>query len=326
MLITFQQAMERVDAGRKPSILLGNGFSRAWRDNIFNYANLFEQADFGTRQVEIKAVFDRLGTYDFEAVMRALDSAQTVLEAYGGNEALITRIQADRELLKEALIAVIASTHPDIPSEVTGEQFRSARAFLWKFDQVFTVNYDLLFYWARNMIDLPPEGENTDDGFRANCRWQGYASNQVAHFLHGGLHIYDTGTFILKHTFAREGTRIIDQVRDNLERGRFPLFVSEPNAKKKLVRIKHNPYLNYCYRALGDLGGSIFILGHSMDENDKHIFDQVKMSRVDKVFVSIHGDENSDGNARTKANAIAFLEGHGVTVTFFDAASASVWG
>jgi hypothetical protein len=62
-----------------------------------------------------------------------------------------------------------------------------------------------------------------------------------------------------------------------------------------------------------------------MDENDKHIFDQVKSSRASKIFVSIFGDEHSEENTRTKANALAFLQRHGTTVDFYQAQSAPVW-
>lgn len=45
-MISFDEAMATVEDGDKPSILLGNGFSRAWRNDIFNYANLLDAADF----------------------------------------------------------------------------------------------------------------------------------------------------------------------------------------------------------------------------------------------------------------------------------------
>jgi hypothetical protein len=143
--------------------------------------------------------------------------------------------------------------------------------------------------------------------------------------LHGGLHIYDTGEVIKKHACTEDGDTIIQQVRANLDAGRFPLFVSEPTYQKKRYKVTHNPYLSFCYRKLGDLGGTLFIHGHSMDENDKHIFDQVKSSRVTRVFVSIYGDEYSEANTRTKANAKAFIEKLDKDVDFYQAESTPVW-
>jgi len=323
-MISFDEAMATVEDGAKPSILLGNGFSRAWRNEVFNYANLLDVAKFTDRETEIRKLFTLSGTYDFEAVMRSLVAAKAVLEAYGGNEALVEMIERDQQLLKDALITAISITHPERPTEVTNDQFISVRRFLSRYDQIFTVNYDLLFYWARNMKALPPENYSTDDGFRMGY-WQGHGTNQEAHFLHGGLHIFDSGTAIEKHANAQRGIGIVDLVKDNLERGKFPLFVSEPTSTKKKQRIEHNPYLNFCFRELGRVTGTFFIQGHSMDENDKHIFDQLRRSKVQKFFVSIFGDENSAENMRVKANARAYLESPSSNVEFFDAQSAPIW-
>jgi hypothetical protein len=322
---TFQEAMDSVDEDSKPSVVLANGFSQAWNSRIFNYENLLEAADFGDRNAVIRPLFQSLGTYDFEAVSKQLIAAETVLRAYEADNALIESIISDRDVLKDALINAISNTHPDLPREITDDQYVAVRTFLSQFNEIFSINYDLLFYWARNKSALAPENYRTDDGFRSQRRWEGYGTNQEVHFLHGGLHIYDTGQHIKKHACTDDGVTIIEQVRDNLERGSFPLFVSEPTHEKKKRRIEHNPYLNYCYQALGNLSGVLFIHGHSMNENDKHIFDKIKSSRISKVFVSIYGDENTEPNTRTKANAMAFLQGYGKSVEFYQAESAPVW-
>ncbi|MBT2119895.1 DUF4917 family protein [Dyella sp. LX-66] len=324
-LQTFEQALARVAPDGRPHLLMGNGFSRALRNDIFNYANLLDQADFGGRDETLRRLFDRLGTFDFEAVMRSLESTKMVLETYGRNEDLLAQVLEDQELLKSALITAISRTHPERPHDVESDQFIAVRQFLAGFNQVFTVNYDLLFYWARNQDELPPKGYTTDDGFRQGPVWREYGPRQDAHFLHGGLHIYEDGSSIRKLAHTSKEIPIIDQVRANLERGRFPLFVSEPTSEKKRRRIEHNPYLSYCYRALRRIDGALFILGHSMDANDNHIFNQIKESEVTQVFVSIHGDEHNDANTQTRAHASAFLESAVRTVEFFDAETAPVW-
>lgn len=322
---TFQEAIDSIDEGSKPSVLLANGFSQAWNAQIFNYESLLQAADFRDRDAVIRYLFECLETFDFEAVSKHLTAAETVLNVYDSDSPLIERIVSDREVLKNSLINAISNTHPDLPRDITDEQYVAVRTFLSQFNQIFSINYDLLFYWARNKRGLAPENYSTDDGFRAQCRWEGNGTDQEVHFLHGGLHIYDTGRYIKKHACTDEGDTIIEQVRENLEHGNFPLFVSEPTHEKKKQRIDHNPYLSYCFKALGDLRGSLFIHGHSMDENDKHIFDKIKESRVSKVFVSIYGDEYTAANMRTRANAIAFLQGGGKSVEFYQAESAPVW-
>lgn len=227
--------------------------------------------------------------------------------------------------MKDALIATIGTTHPSRPADVTEQQYTRARSFLNRFQPIFSLNYDLLLYWARNQDALPPPGFRSDDGFRMGLKWAPQDANQDAFFLHGGLHLYDTGAEIKKLASKGNGDSIVDQVRDNLAKGSFPLFVAEPTAEKKKSRIEHNPYLSYGFRALADLDSSLLVFGHAVNENDKHIFDQIQRSGVSKIFISLFGDENSSANARTQANAKAFLAKKGRLIEFFDAATAPVW-
>lgn len=324
-MITFADALEQLDDGERPSMLLGNGFSRAWKDAIFSYENLLSAAKFENRDDELRGIFEKLGTYDFEAVMRALESTRIVLESYGGNEALIKIVGDDQEVLKKTLISVISNTHPSRPSEVLDSEYRAARLFCSNFFRIFTLNYDLLFYWIRNINPAPEVNYLTDDGFRAGGFWLGHGTDQQVYFLHGALHLYEEDGAVKKHSFKKNEVAIVDLVRDNLNNGIFPIFVSEPSAEKKKIRIEHNPYLNFCYSALRDEKGAFFIHGHSFDSNDRHIFDQLRGSGVEKYFVGIFGDENSAANTMVRANARAFLEKVGSIVTFYDAATAPIW-
>jgi hypothetical protein len=63
-----------------------------------------------------------------------------------------------------------------------------------------------------------------------------------------------------------------------------------------------------------------------MDDNDHHIFEQIEQSQVDRILVSIHGDDFTTANARTRANAQAFLSKGNRVVEFFDAQTAPIWG
>lgn len=54
------------------ALLLGNGFSRAYNDEIFSYDALRQGATLSER---LDQVFDTVGTTDFEQVMRRLDQA-----------------------------------------------------------------------------------------------------------------------------------------------------------------------------------------------------------------------------------------------------------
>jgi hypothetical protein len=321
---TFEQVLEELGEGAEPALLVANGFSQAWNPDVFNYANLLEKADFGASNEVLRGLFTHFQTYDFEKVMHQLLGAEAVAMAYGADDAVTQKIATDQQVLKDTLIATIGATHPSRPSDVTSAQFTVARTFLARFTRVFSLNYDLLLYWARNQ-ELPPEGFKSDDGFRAGRRWAPDEADQNVFFLHGGLHLYDTGEEIKKLAYKGSGESIIDQVRDNLAEGRFPLFVSEPTADKKKSRIERNPYLSYCFRELAELNTVLVVFGHSVHENDKHIFDQIRRSDVSKVYVSLYGDENTPANARTKANAQSFLAKAGRVIEFFSAESTPAW-
>lgn len=321
-LPTYDEALSLVTDRGPISVLLGNGFSRACRDNIFNYANLYESAEFGEREHVLRALFRAFDTYDFEAVARSLTTASTVVRAYFPESPLLDELQQDLGKLKEALIDVISRTHPGRPDLISVNEYLSARIFLSRFDQIFTLNYDFLLYWAR-LRETPGQAWRTDDGFRFG-RWIDGNTKQNVHFLHGALHIIDGQIHIDKLHYA-ERYPLINQVRESLEEGKFPLFVSEPSAKKKLQKIVRNPYLKACYTALGKIRGTLVILGHSLDDNDSHIFEKIRGSAVSSVLVSIYGDENSDSNRRVKANATAFMGKQECDVSFFDASTANPW-
>ncbi|ELA9559368.1 DUF4917 family protein [Vibrio parahaemolyticus] len=327
-LLTFDQTLEQLEAGERPSILLANGFSRAWPNgnNIFNYENLFDEADFGDRDNEIREIFDRFRTFDFEKVMHSLQSAEQVCLTYGVDEEIINQIHEDQDQLKEALIEVIAETHPHRPSEIEDDEFIRTREFLVQFKEVFSLNYDMLLYWAVNKTNLAPNRPDRwcgkKDGFNGQ-EWQ--SRQQNLHFLHGGLHLYDNGSGIHKRVYDHEDwDAIVDQVRRWLDAGEFPLFVSEPTFQKKLEKIEHNPYLNSCYQALGKLEGTLYIHGHSIAENDRHIFDQINKSRVNKVFISIFGDEDGEANQESMANARRFLNRR-IAIDYYNSNTTPIW-
>lgn len=332
LLQTFEEAFSKLKPGEKPSILLANGFSQAWKHEVFNYQHLLQKANFGDRDLPIRGVFSKFRTYDFEKVMRALEAAEYICESYGFDQTKIDEIKNDQQVLKDSLIKVITDTHPLTSGAVTFQQYKCARAFIKRFQNIFTLNYDLLLYWITNKNEIKPKGYFTKDGFRRQT-WENRPEQNV-YFLHGGLHLYDDGSWICKHTFREGRTKkngfiknitIVDQVQENLDKGKFPLFVSEPTHEKKLVRIKHNPYLNHCFNTLKTLNESLFIHGHSMSGNDEHIFQQIRESSVSKVFVSVFGDAYSSENKATMANARRFIGTRKINVEFYDASSTPIW-
>jgi len=171
---------------------------------------------------------------------------------------------------------------------------------------IYSLNYDLLLYWTLlydqvvnwnaadplNSIMEQTEELEHDDGFRAPdgdleapyVTWdaEGIASdNQNIHFLHGALHLFDFGAELQKRCWERAGgVPLIDQIREALGEGKFPLFVSEGSSAGKLERIRHSGYLQRSLKSFAVncrmQSAAFFIFGHSLAKNDDHIIRKIE--------------------------------------------------
>lgn len=137
-VISFLDAINATE-GEDRALLIGNGFSAQY----FNYANLLTEAQL-EQDSPIRVLFDRLGTVDFEAVIRALESATIVERAYG-NDGHADQLELDAQTVREALVTAVNATHPAHREELEF-QYESAGTFLKHFGKVFSLNYDLLLY------------------------------------------------------------------------------------------------------------------------------------------------------------------------------------
>ena len=279
------------------------------------------------------------------------------------------------EALKGILVSAIAGRHPERPSDITEAQYRACRAFLAHFvgetrdrrdgggkdlrGYIYTVNYDLLLYWTLlhdQVIQWNAENplasilEQTeplehDDGFRTPdgepeapyVTWEaeGAADGQNIHFLHGALHLFDSGPDLQKKCWERSGgILLVDQIRAALDESKFPLFVSEGDTDSKLARIRHSGYLQRSLKSFAGVcrspGASLFIFGHSLAPNDEHVLRQIEKGRIRTLYVSLHGDPASVSNRaiinRAHRIALARHERNPLEVIFFSAESAEVWG
>jgi len=127
-LVSFENALAGVQGGKVPHLLLGNGFSRACREDIFAYRALFDRADFNRLSPLARQSFDLLGTTDFEVVMRALRDASMLMQIYAPEHPEIARqLQEDADGLREVLVQAIADNHPGFPGEIAPERYASCR-------------------------------------------------------------------------------------------------------------------------------------------------------------------------------------------------------
>ena len=344
IVLPFKRAMRGIEDAKKKHLLLGNGFSISLKPDIFSYGSLYENANFSAAP-HVPALFEALGTKDFEIVIHYLQNAAKVVEVYRPKlTRLAASLRQDAEAIKDALVAAVARRHPDRPYDVTPAQYAACRMFLSRFDHIFTLNYDVLLYWALMQTEVDELQLLPDDGFRhpeddpdlPYVSWQ-QSQSATVHFLHGALHLFDRGDEITKYTWSKTDKAIVDQIREALDADRFPLFVSEGSSTSKKERILHNAYLHKALRSFesccNPAGNAIVIFGHSLGSNDNHVFRCIAAGAAENLLVGLYGDPKSEGNREAIKNAKKIADRrmkrrprNPLRVTFYNAASAKLWG
>lgn len=357
-MIPFAQALAETE-NCKRYLLLGNGFSISLFPNCFAYSSLFEEAKnnglFASAEPLEKA-FEALGTIDFERVMEALKSSVKLISVYGGDQAACQIMCDHAELLKDILVQAIAGRHPDRPDKISEDQYQNCRAFLAQFiglersrnyvGKVFTVNYDLLLYWAvlHDTIYSRDQTLLTDDGFRLPeddpdahyVAWDQFSASrsQTVTYLHGALHLFEQGSDLAKLCWERSGNHpLMDQIRSALDEDRYPMFVSEDTSESKMAKINKSAYLSKALRSFAaccDVKvGALFVIGHSLAANDDHIFKRIARGKIHNLYVSVFGDPDSESNMQiiARANTLAARRDkkYPLNVSIIDASSIHIW-
>jgi hypothetical protein len=317
-VIEFEKALRRTDDADR-ALLIGNGFSAEY----FSYKNLLEKSGLvvGT---PIRTLFDVLGTVDFEAIVRALEGAVLVERAYG-HDAHADAIEADAQKVREALVEAVNSTHPTHREDL-GLKYVSSSAFLSNFQTVFSLNYDLLLYW----VNL--EKSVLKDGFglgKTNGSFHGpFKKNAHCHIynLHGGLHLFEDAVGDINKAIDC-GSGVIATITDAIAKGRrFPVYVAEGLSPQKMRKINSVPYLRHCYDMLVDNPATMFVYGHSADENDAHIYRAIFSSPIKHLYFGVYKPDETklkglDGLLAKHQRTAGSRAGY----TFFDSESAKIW-
>ncbi|WP_394027463.1 DUF4917 family protein [Desulfovibrio falkowii] len=358
---TFDELIELTQDSGPRNLLLGNGYSIAASSN-FNYQNLLEKTDF-TSSPWIRNLFSKYSTCNFEFILEVLRHAENVNEeivgsARGENQPTLAYqvdvIHHARIVLIRDFIQTLRDIHPDNNYRgrsyggVTGDMFIKNREFLTHFTkrkplenspQIFTLNYDLLLYWA-----LLNSGFNIGDNF-AFCDNFSYGANNIFNngflkstnlwYLHGALHLRtDDFTGETKKLVYTEKSRILDNLSDDLINSRYPTIVFEGTTAEKKSRIGSNMYLSTAYNSLCSVNGTLFTYGVSFNENDQHIGEAISKSGISALCVGIFGSEQENplicGNCEmikkwANINRSQQLFSSPLEVYYYDTSQMSIW-
>ncbi len=339
-LIDFNEVRKRLGTGRA-HLLLGNGFSIACHP-VFSYGSLFDSAVAAGLSDRAQSVFQRLGTNNFEGVIRLLADARWIAVQYGLSGDGIDELADDIEVVKKTLLSAVAKSHLPHSGSVSDEKKAAALKFLKPFFNIFTSNYDLLLYWV--VMSKAPEW---GDGFRSElddpeapsvvfAKRLGNAPGMF--FLHGALHLYVEHGVLRKRCWSRTQVPLIEAVKDGLDHERYPLFVAEGAPDRKLEQIQRSFYLGYSLDKLKSIQGPLVVFGHSLGASDGHIVAAIAENfEMTSLYVGLHGDPGSAPNLairsavasmqeRRKQLAGAHHKKSVLEATFYRSESAHPWG
>lgn len=269
-----------------PCLILGNGASIAL-EGKFNYQSLYAIAQKNGLSNEAKQVFDDLNTTDFEQVLLACKYADIVNHAHNADSDHICRTYIE---IQNALISAVRAIHPD--TSLIKNDLITISKFLSKFRRVFSLNYDLILYWAVQ------ESATLNDGFIYGVFDFKYNYTNI-YFLHGNLVL---GKDIYGNEFKIQAqnngvynqTPLLDTIINEWQnKNAIPLFISEGSSKQKLSAIRKSSYLNIAYNKLASccrLNDLIVFYGFNFSDNDDHILESLKKGRYRKciIFVSVY--------------------------------------
>lgn len=346
-ILTYAQLLDRLGDGTK-HLLVGNGFSIAC-DPVFRYASLYEAAIDEGLSERAQAVFRKLGTTNFEAVMRLLSDAHWAALTYGVHERDVCEMLEDLDVVKRTLVQAISKSHLGHSGLVSDQKKEAARRFLNQYHNVFTTNYDLLSYWV---IMSEPNGPVFMDGFRSDYDdpdapyvvfIERLGQNRGLFYLHGALHLYVVSGELRKRCWERTNERLTTLIQAGLEQQEYPLFVAEGAPEQKMEHIQRSGYLWYCYDKLARIASPLVVFGHSLGWSDGHIVQALaRNTALPRVAIALRGDADSIQNLEIQAAAERMKKERKqaskrggprgsqppreLEVLYFDADSASVWG
>ncbi|MEC1488862.1 MULTISPECIES: DUF4917 family protein [Bacillus] len=273
------------------NLLTGNGFSRHFYDK-FSYGSLYNFIkEQGKLEEKESKIFDDFKTANFEFVLNSLQSAMKINNIFN----LSTHeLNESYKKIKNLLIEAVNGIHP------RKYRLKDANELAWSFyifkKNIFTTNYDLLSYWAITEIFATQEQEYIGDYFKGYplvfSPEQFNDFKMKVHYLHGALHLFDFDGDIGKIKTSSQDD-ILTTVTKMYSDDKFPIYVAEGSFREKLIQIKRNRYLNYCYERLREISGGITIIGQSLSEDyDKHIIDAINTSPVKHIAYGVYATEN----------------------------------
>lgn len=312
---------------RHGALLLGNGASMAISPN-FGYNLLLEHVRQNALfDEDVQMLFDRFNTKDFELILRLVWQAARV------NKVLAIKDDRTRQAylnVRNCLIQAVRDIHPK--HEEVLIHLPHMQSFLKEFNTVFSLNYDLLVYWAMMYgFDTPRQHIFKDcfnkglfsENWRTYRERRGEQSNTLVFYPHGNLALCRDITDE-EYKIRGSGNTLLEEILDSWRTENcVPLFVSEGTYQQKVRSIQSSFYLSTVYReVLKTPRIKLTIFGWAMGEQDLHLLEKLKGTSINQVAISVY--EKKQEYCNYAHGVIQHYLGP-VRIDFFDCESAGCW-
>ena len=315
--LTYDQVRtEMIDSGEACNLLIGNGFSIAF-DKMFG----IDESD----NDEAANWFVNL----FASKVSLKRKANTVTKIK------INKADIDSNY-RNVMFWQVARKHPEdfrmIRSSEAASCIKFLRDYLCNDGRIFTLNYDLLLYWAfvRNYFD---GGENIGqfelyDGFSSKEGNRLYwnpddSGKQNIYYCHGALNLNEDNANRCYR--SKYDMLSIDSVKSSFfDRGKIPLIVSAKSSEEKENQINKNTYLQNCLDEIKKLSGNLVILGLSLTQNDAHIIKALREAQQKNKLRIYYGFYTEDSLYET-IKEISSVEPELEIYGYYDSSTAEIW-
>lgn len=320
--ISYSDAL-RLTEGKPRHLLLGNGFSISVHPG-FAYGRLFDEAS--RIDPGIVELF-RGNEPDFEKAISATDDPEEANKLRASFISAVSQVHPKRKYLDVGVRDACGSFLEPFAGRHSRKKLPGS---------VFTTNYDLLLYWV---LMANHQRLNLYDGFDHDGVWDdARVQKSTLFYLHGALHHFEQPFGYVRPKMEqrkllwREDASLVVQVRDNLARGFFPVFVSEGDAGSKVLRIRRNRYLRkveeqFARKCAGP-DAALFTLGHSLSEVDAHITDIIGRGEAE-IFLGIYRPFDDGSRAQRLVAGWAEQRLHRgrkpLQVWLFDSSECRIW-
>ena len=328
---------------QKPKrILLWNWFTQAYSTDFW-YTTLFKAITDIREDERLKKIFDKYGTSNFEEILTHLKSFEFFWWVYDLDTSEATN---DYHKIQDALAKAILAVHPESSAVIPEFNKQHCLWILKNFDDIFTVNYDLLLYWTILCDENPAfwdyfnRDDDTPDEYCEYFQdWSKSKGKPYIFFLHGALHLFIKSWTTIKKVWGNT-IPLIPQIKAEMEKWYYPLVVAEWTSENKKMMMKSNPYLKHAFDKLWIVWGQIFTFGFSFSEPDSHIIKKITHNTwLRYLVIWIRGDFIKVSNQRIYDIAQIMIEERkniiwsskekewywNLVIDFYDTESIDIW-